>query len=264
MIAAWTVPVMTVDMHGFAKILFELEGASVSNDVGLTDLVNGLLQSGTFGESFIALFIMLTLCIMPLLSILSHVILVFAPMTQEQATHYDDIRHIIQSWSAMEIFVIAVLFTAFELGHLTENIITDEQCELVGDALVGVLLPIGLINEEDVAIGCFKASTTLQIGIYLALVIVILFGTQNALVKPFCDFYHPEEDNTENQKTVKLGNMFQNPVFLQANKELNKQRRVTSFLPRDPAPMIHRWSSPSAGCRVTSPSLELPSTSPAC
>jgi len=265
-IATWCVPVMTVDMHGFAKILFELEGASVSNDVGLADLVSGLLESGTFGEFFIAFFIVFTLCIMPLLSAATHIIFVLVPMTHEQAIYFNDIRHIIQSWSAMEIFVIAVLFTAFELGHLTENIVTEEDCDIIGDALVGVLLPVGLINEEDVAVGCFKASTTLQIGIYFALVVVILLGTRNACVKPFCHFYEAEGSSLKQpRKTAKsLAEMFINPVFLEVNRELSKQRRVTSFVPRGPIPATDHEASPSEGVRATSVSLDIPATAAAC
>jgi hypothetical protein len=269
-VAAWSVPVMTVDMHGFAKLLFELEGASVSNDIGLAELVSGLLESGSFGETFIALFIVFTLCVMPLLSIASHLVTVFAPMTRETAIYNNDVRAIIQSWSAVEIFIIAVLFTAFELGHLTESLVTDEQCELVGNALVGALLPLGLLSEEDAAVGCFKASTTLQIGVYFALVAIMLLGARSALVKPFSMVADPEGDEAapERQKMDKnAANMFVNPVFLIVNKELNKQRRATSYLPRQghAGPLVGNHPvSPPEGCRFASSSLNMPTTSPAC
>jgi hypothetical protein len=187
-VMAWYKPNMKIGRHGYAKLLFTLQGDPTSTDIGLASIFSDFMSSADTGETFLGFFLLCTLGVMPMASVVYHVWFFFAPSTRAQRIYRNDVRLVIQSWSSLEVFVIAALFTTFELEYLTESIVENDQCDSLGAAVSQFLVPFGLIDEEDIATGCFKISATLQIGVYFALFGVLSLLACNATVNPYCDF----------------------------------------------------------------------------
>jgi hypothetical protein len=184
-VLAWAFPHLKTGKHGIARLFFTLQGDSLSEDVGLVSLVQVLVASGSSGESFLAFFLVFTLCIMPVVSIVYHLWFIFAPVSKEQTIYFNDIRLLISSWSALDVFVVASVFTTLELEHMTKGL--SKECEDYGSTASNFLVSLGLFESADT--DCFRISATLQIGVYFSLFAGLSLGVRNALIRPIVDVH---------------------------------------------------------------------------
>ena len=152
-------------VFGIAKTLFE-QGLSL----GTANAITGMFV--------ISSLIILTVFVVPLVQILVLLYQWFRPLKQTQRGKLEVVVEVLYAWQYVEVFVIAVMVAAWQLGPTSEFLV-NEYCGGLTDTFSS-LVYFGILKEEDAQ--CFKLEATIEFGSYILIACAFLLTFLNTFV----------------------------------------------------------------------------------
>lgn len=169
---AATVPVVTVNYLGIAKLFLELEGASTTLQLSIFSLTQKVLSEGIAegdaGAIFLVVVFVFAQLIAPFIVLLFSFWFLHRGLSLDKQLMFRTARTVIAAWSALEVFLLAVAVSVIEVPEIA-GYITGESCSFITDFMVDTLLPLGLVSEIDVENTCFGIAVEIPIGGYVLL-----------------------------------------------------------------------------------------------
>jgi len=126
----------------------------------------------------IALAFVLTVLVVPIFQTLVLLYHWWVPMTRERHLRFVTLTEICQAWQYIEVFVIAVMVSAWQLGSISAFLI-ESYCDSLTSTL-SALAFFGIIAIEDAQ--CFKVRASIENGTYVLIASAFVLAFLNTLV----------------------------------------------------------------------------------
>ena len=151
--------------------------------------------SDLVGLGSLAALTVITVFIIPLAQTASLVAHWFVPMTKKQRSWNLGLNEVLYTWQYMEVYVISIIITAWQLSGVSEHMI-NVYCGALKDTLSS-LAYYGILNAEDAQ--CFKVNASVEPGSWIlvaASVLLIMlnhFVVRASMQKSIDDNVSPEQ-----------------------------------------------------------------------
>jgi hypothetical protein len=187
-IVGCSLPTFSFEQLGLLGIAVEIgRGVDVaSNQFSVFGIAATLMNQGLFlgtgkaitGMLVVSSLIILTVFIVPLVQIGVLLYQWFWPMKQNKRGKLEVFVEILAAWQYIEVYLIAVMVSAWQLGPTSEYLI-NSYCEKLKGTFSS-LVYYGIIKEEDAQ--CFKLSASLESGCFVLIAAAFLLAFLNIFV----------------------------------------------------------------------------------
>jgi Paraquat-inducible protein A len=126
----------------------------------------------------ISLVFLLTILVVPLIQGLLLLYHWWLPMTQPRHQFFVALIEICQAWQFLEVFVIAIMVSAWQLGPVSEFLI-NSYCDSLQPTLAA-LVYFGIIADEDAQ--CFKVRASIESGTFFMISAAFVLSFLNGFV----------------------------------------------------------------------------------
>ncbi|KAL7427314.1 hypothetical protein ACHAXH_001630 [Discostella pseudostelligera] len=130
------------------------------------------------GLGTLAAVVVITVFLVPLAQAASLMAHWFVPMTKKQRSWNIGLNEVLYTWQYMEVYVISIIITAWQLGGVSEHMI-NVYCGALKDTLSS-LAYYGILNAEDAQ--CFKVNASVEPGSWVLVAASILLFMLNHFV----------------------------------------------------------------------------------
>ena len=183
------------EFSGAAATLLTYIGIENHKPFSLISLAMALPSSSESPTSFAIRWIqgsfMLFAFIIPLIYIVSILCLWIVPLYAKEQKAFFIVAEIIRAWSAMEVFVLAVVTALIALQQFTKFIIGD-RCDTI-DSLIKTFFPWIFEGGNEV---CFNIKATLLRGCWLMFTAVVIYIIVGQIVMTLCHKVIQERDES--------------------------------------------------------------------
>jgi hypothetical protein len=124
-----------------------------------------------------ALFIV-SILVVPILQVLTLLRQWFMPLSQKQRTRMSVLTEIFQAWQYVEVYVLAIIVSAWQLGPLS-NFMINSYCDGLSDTFA-TLVYYGVLDPADAQ--CFKVQAGIESATYLLISGAVLLGFLHTFV----------------------------------------------------------------------------------
>ena len=114
--------------------------------------------SDRIGLGTLTALLVISVFLVPLAQAVSLFVQWFAPLTKKQRTQNSVVNEILSAWSYMEVYVLSVIITAWQLGGVSEYMI-NAYCEPLKDTFTS-LAYYGVLAESDAQ--CFRVDANVE------------------------------------------------------------------------------------------------------
>ena len=104
--------------------------------------------------------------VMPVLQLTVFLVLWVAPLTLRQHSHMVLLAEVVSAWSAVEVFLVAVVVALLEIGQVSQFMV-DDACAPVEQVMNSLLVPYGILRPRDAT--CFYVQASILRGCYVLL-----------------------------------------------------------------------------------------------
>jgi hypothetical protein len=143
------------------------------NEARFLDTAGDYIGLGTLSAIFIV-----TILVVPILQVLTLLRQWFMPLTQKQQTRMSVLTEIFQAWQYIEVYVLSIVVSAWQLGPISDYMI-NSYCEGLTDTFA-TLVYYGILDPADAQ--CFKVQAGIESATYLLIVAAVLLGIVHSFV----------------------------------------------------------------------------------
>ena len=183
-----SIPCFALERLGILGILIESgqDFQQAITEYSVFSIVNVLLNEAAFlgtakdwiGMISISLVFVLTVLVVPLLQCLLLFYHWCVPTSRHRRSRVVVLVEICQAWQYLEVFVIAVMLSAWQLGPISEFLI-NSYCDSL-QSTFSTLVYFGIIATEDSQ--CFKVRASIAPGTYTLIVAAFILNLVNTFV----------------------------------------------------------------------------------
>jgi hypothetical protein len=156
------------------------------NDLSIISIVNLLMDEARFlgtakdkiGMASISSLLVMSTLLVPLFQALFLLLQWFYPLRRESRGKIGTTVEILQAWQYMEVYLVAVIVGAWQIGDVSEFLV-NTYCEDLTDAF-SELVFYGLISPEDAQ--CFKVQASVEAAAYILIPASVLLDWLNFFV----------------------------------------------------------------------------------
>ncbi len=195
-------PSLSTQIVGLAGLVIELENKGSSFQVySLFRFLTLVLGSVSPGQVYLGAFFLLTVIAIPVLQLILLIKLLLGRHTLNQAVWWYDVNVVLSAWACSEVFLMGVGVTVMEMGQISGSLVAKE-CAFLQPFMKNQLLPLGLIGEADVNASCFQLLGTIEYGLYVLFLSIIIANICHYTVTvAFLKFVQARLDIQEGQRT---------------------------------------------------------------
>jgi len=194
-----------------------------------------IMQSNaqTIGLLIFSFLFVFCVFIAPLLQTIALVYLWYRPMTDKTRLKVLVYIEILSAWQYCEVFVISVVFAAWQLGP-TSQMMINVYCSKYNESLM-LLGYYGLLDPKDIQ--CFQVLADIEISAYLITIAAFLLALLNAFVLKASRQYSLNKESSTNANAITRDSEKQ---YLEENAEAGSKGTI-------PPPLVQfsdsfRWS----------------------
>jgi len=122
----------------------------------------------------------LTVFLMPVAMLINVIFLWFVPLPRKAQKFFYSIAEILNAWSCLDVFVIAIIAAIMEIGQFTEFIVGDKCNE------INPIISKYFYQTLDGHNTCFEVKAYLENGCYLLFIAAIMFFISSNIVMKVC------------------------------------------------------------------------------
>jgi hypothetical protein len=188
-ISGCSLPCFSVDNLGILGIAVQSgqDFRPAITNYSVFDIIKLLLAEAAFlgtakdwiGLLSIAFVFLLTILVVPLIQGLLLTYHWWFPMTQQRREVVIALVEICQAWQFLEVFVIAIMVSAWQLGPVSEFMI-NSYCDSLQSTL-SALVYFGIIADEDAQ--CFKVRASVESGTFFMIAAAFVLNFLNGFVE---------------------------------------------------------------------------------
>jgi len=181
-------PAFSFEQLGFLGVVIEFgqNFKEAENYFGVFTIFKTLVNQAYFGGSIgtligmfsIASLVLLTVLIVPIIQACALLYLWFASMSSVRRNQIQVLIEILSSWQYVEVFLIAIMVSTWQLGQTSEYLI-NSYCGGLEDEF-SMLVNYGILSEEDAQ--CFRLRGNIKQGSYILLAVAFLLGIMNTFI----------------------------------------------------------------------------------
>ena len=170
--------------HGLAGYALELFDISDHRDYSVIDLGINVPKSYEDPKDGVIIFTQviyfLTVFAMPVAMLVNVIFLWLIPLPRKAQKLFYDIAEILNAWSCLDVFVLAIIAAIVEIGQFTEFIVGD-KCDSIDPFIAKYFYKI-LDGHNN----CFEVRAYLKSGCWLLFVAAIIFFISSNIVMKVC------------------------------------------------------------------------------
>jgi uncharacterized membrane protein len=182
------IPSFSFEQLGLLGVAIEI-GRSTDiaiNSFSVFDIAKTLMNQGRFlgtagaitGMTLITIIFILTILIVPLVQAAVLLYQWFWPLKSEERERLKIIVEILAAWQYVDVFIIAVIISAWQLGP-TSGYLVNEYCSSLSNIINGLVFS-GALKQEDAQ--CFKLRASIDIGCYILIVAAFILIFLNIFI----------------------------------------------------------------------------------
>ncbi|CAK9071739.1 Parkin coregulated gene protein homolog (Hypertension-related protein 1-like protein) (PARK2 coregulated gene protein) [Durusdinium trenchii] len=187
-IVAGFVPVLLISFVGLARQILGIAGDDTQQEISLFSFISDSFSVSDSGRLFFGFVFFMTVLVVPVIQMLGLVVLSRRRFTLPKAIRAFEANAVLSSWSATEVFVLAVAVTVLEIKTVTSFLVAG-TCDPVQGIMSNILLPLGLVTAADVEGSCFGMTAEIQAGAFLFLASLALLNVVNLIVVKLFEAY---------------------------------------------------------------------------
>jgi len=198
-------PAFSFEQLGVLGVAVELgqNFKQAENYFGIFTIVKTLIDQGrqgslgtTVGMTAIAILVLLTVLIIPIVQCCALFYLWFASVTRVQKRKIQIWIEIFSSWQYIEVFLIAIMVSSWQLGETSEYLINAYCANLQDD--FSMLVNFGILSEDDAQ--CFRLRGFIREGSSVLLGVAFGLAFMNSFIMRAADQYN--YDNLEKDQQI--------------------------------------------------------------
>lgn len=220
-------------IFGIAELLFN-QGLSL----GTASSITGMLVISTL--------IIVTVFVVPLFQIALLLYQWFRPLKQMKRGKLEVLVEILSAWQYLEVFVIAVMVSAWQLGPTSEFLV-NEYCTGLTETFSS-LVYFGILKAEDAQ--CFKLSASIEVGCYILIAAAFLLAFVNTFV-PKAVFQYQRDKLAEQRRLTEPADLDEKTQLIADTMNVEQVRELIQ-----PTPVLFsdtfRWLLDSSPCKPAS------------
>lgn len=151
------------------------------------DLANMIMDQGRYlntasdlgGLGTLASLLVITVFIVPLAQAASLLVEWFAPMTANQRLKNEAVNEILSSWQYMDVYVLAIVITAWQIGDVSEFLL-NAYCGSLGETFTS-LSYFGILDNEDAQ--CFRVDATVETASWVLVAASLMLCVLNHFIR---------------------------------------------------------------------------------
>jgi hypothetical protein len=143
------------------------------NEARFLGMAGDYIGLGTLSALFIV-----TILVVPMLQILTLLRQWFMPLSQKQRTRMSVLTKIFQAWQYGEVYVLAIIVSAWQLAPLSDFMV-NSYCGSLSDTFA-TLVYYGVLDPVDAQ--CLKIQVRIESATYLLIAAAVLLGVFRTLV----------------------------------------------------------------------------------
>jgi hypothetical protein len=176
------------------------------NDLSVISIANLLMDEARFlgtakdkiGMASISSLLVMSTLLVPLFQAFFLLMQWFYPLRRESRGKIGTTVEILQAWQYMEVYLVAVIVGAWQIGDVSEFLV-NTYCEDLTDAF-SELVFYGLISPEDAQ--CFKVQATVEAAAYILIPASVLLDWLNFFVSKAVGQYTRDKQNETREPLV--------------------------------------------------------------
>mmetsp|Transcript_6362 Transcript_6362/g.14393 ORF Transcript_6362/g.14393 Transcript_6362/m.14393 type:complete len:744 (-) Transcript_6362:1382-3613(-) len=149
------------------------------------------------GLTSISIVLVLTVLVVPVVQAGALLVNWFLPMKKRTRRRMEVLVEILQAWQYVEVYIIAVILSAWQLGQVSEFLI-NSYCNGL-DGVFSSLVFYGILRPEDAQ--CFRVQSTLTSGTYVLVVAALTLLLLDVFVKRAAAHYHYDKAVERRRRT---------------------------------------------------------------
>ena len=211
-VAGCILPSFTMELLGMLGVILEFgqefRQAVINHGVFsivelFVDQAQALGGAGNLvGMVYISVILVFTVLVAPLAQTAALLWNWYMPMTQRARGKVEVFVESMQSWQYVEVYLIAVILSAWQLGQASE-LLLNSYCDGLQETFA-TLAFYGILREEDAQ--CFKVRATISSGTYLLIVTAFALGFLNTFVtKAVFQYQHDKAAAVEQSRLQEDG-----------------------------------------------------------
>jgi hypothetical protein len=169
------------------------------NDLSIISITNLLMDEARFlgtakdkiGMASISSLLVMTTLLVPLFQAIFLLLQWFYPLRRESRGKIGTTVEILQAWQYMEVYLVAVIVGAWQIGDVSEFLV-NTYCEDLTDAF-SELVFYGLISPEDAQ--CFKVQASVEAAAYILIPASVVLDWLNFFVSKAVGQYTRDKQN---------------------------------------------------------------------
>ena len=169
----------------------------------------------------------------------------FRPLKQMKRGKLEVVVEILSAWQYLEVFVIAVMISAWQLGPTSEFLV-NEYCTGLTDTFSS-LVYFGILKDEDAQ--CFKLSASIEAGCYILIASAFLLAFINTFV-PKAVFQYQRDKLEEQRRLTEPSDLDEKTQLVADTMNVEQIRDLIQ-----PTPVLFsdtfRWLLDSSPCKAT-------------
>jgi hypothetical protein len=199
LIAGCIVPSLAVEVLGVLGVAVESgqEFNAAVTEFNVFSLVKLLFDEARFlntpgdylGLGTLGILFVMTILVVPVLQVATLLRQWFANLTEKQRTRMSVLTEIFQAWQYVEVYLLALIVSAWQLGPISAFMI-NSYCDGLDDTFA-TLVYYGVLDPVDAQ--CFKVQATIESGTFILIAAsVLLFLLHTFVVKAVYQYQRDE------------------------------------------------------------------------
>lgn len=176
------------------------------NDLSIITIANLLMDEARFlgtakdkiGMASISSLLVVSTLLVPLFQAFFLLLQWFYPLKRESRGKIGTTVEILQAWQYMEVYLVAVIVGAWQIGDVSEFLV-NSYCEDLTDTF-SELVFYGLISPEDAQ--CFKVQASVEAAAYILIPASILLDLLNVTVSKAVGQYTRDKQNEKREEPL--------------------------------------------------------------
>jgi len=177
--------ILEINYLGMVALLLRIEGTPSTTyfsifSIGQAVFARSITEADA-GYFFMGIVYIITQIVIPFIVVFITLHLMFGSFTLESARRWQRIHSLVQAWSTVEVFTLAIIIAVIEIQDIAKELKTKE-CDLFKPFFQDILLPVGLVSQEDVEATCFGINLQLRQGAYVLVFVAFVSALITAVI----------------------------------------------------------------------------------
>jgi hypothetical protein len=185
-----SLPSFSIKTFGLVGLAVESgnKGEEVKTVYRVFDLASAMMDQGRYlntasdlvGLGTLASLLVITVFIVPLAQAASLLAEWFAPMTVRQRLKSEAANGIFSSWQYMDVYVLSIVITAWQIGDLSEFMLNARYCGSLHETFAS-LSHYGALDIKDAQ--CFRVDATVETASWILVAAILVLGVLNHFIR---------------------------------------------------------------------------------